>query len=400
MNRSEFLQKSVILGAGFPLMAYLLQGCTKEGLFPSPLSGGFAGKVLVIGAGAAGMTAAYLLRQQGVEVELLEASGDFGGRVKRDQSLADFPIDMGAEWIHTDPVVLQQMVNDDNVTVDTETIVFDPETYQIWKNEELKNRNWANNFYSEWKFKSTTWYGFFETYIVPSIQDRMNFNQPVAKIDYAGEKVVITTENGDLFEADRVIVTVPIKVLQKEMITFSPALPTAKKEAIDSVFMGDGLKVFMRFSERFYPDMLFMDGIFKALSEDDKLFYNIAFGKDSEKHVMGLFTINSKAADYTALESDQAILDAVLAELDDIFDGKATELFEAGIVQNWSKEPYIGGSYSTSFEGNYRETQDALKVPLDGKVYFAGEAMSLNQAMVHGAADSGYEAVKRLLAEG
>ena len=40
-------------------------------------------KVLIIGAGAAGITAGHLLAERGVDFEILEASSTHGGRVRK-----------------------------------------------------------------------------------------------------------------------------------------------------------------------------------------------------------------------------------------------------------------------------------------------------------------------------
>jgi protoporphyrinogen oxidase len=56
--------------------------------------------VTVVGAGAAGLYAAHLLYQQGVEVEILEAATQPGGRIRSLQSFAGFPIELGAEELH------------------------------------------------------------------------------------------------------------------------------------------------------------------------------------------------------------------------------------------------------------------------------------------------------------
>jgi len=86
----------------------------------------YSGKVIVVGAGASGLTAAYILERQGVEVQVIEAQDVYGGRMREATDFADFPIDLGAEWIHEDPSVLTQIVQDDTVTVDVETIVYNP----------------------------------------------------------------------------------------------------------------------------------------------------------------------------------------------------------------------------------------------------------------------------------
>lgn len=60
---------------------------------------------------------------------------------------------------------------------------------------------------------------------------------PVKRISYS-DKVQVITENEEVFEADRVIVTVPLAILQKELIKFEPELPSYKKKAINQTGCG------------------------------------------------------------------------------------------------------------------------------------------------------------------
>ena len=57
-------------------------------------------KVLVIGAGIAGLSAAYYLKRAGVDATILEARDRVGGRVWTDREFADIPVEFGAELIH------------------------------------------------------------------------------------------------------------------------------------------------------------------------------------------------------------------------------------------------------------------------------------------------------------
>lgn len=57
-------------------------------------------RVVVVGAGMAGLAAAQQLRQQGHEVTVLEARDRLGGRIWTSSRWPDAPLDLGASWIH------------------------------------------------------------------------------------------------------------------------------------------------------------------------------------------------------------------------------------------------------------------------------------------------------------
>ena len=401
MTRQEFIEKSLLMGISLPLLSsLLLQACNPKSLIFPNLDGSFKGKVIIVGAGAAGMSAGYLLKQYGIEFKILEASSVYGGRLKKIENFANFPIDLGAEWIHVNPRILGDIANKSIDQSVFETIDYNPQTIKTWKKGKLKSHNYIKNLYSEWKFKRSTWFDFFEQNIVPEISDSIVLNKPVVEINYAANTVIAKTTGNESYEADKVLVTVPIKILQNDQIAFQPELPQEKREAIGNVFMGDGIKIFIEFDEKFYPDILSFGNIFKALTEENKFVYDAAFKKDSDKNILGLFAINEKASTYTNL-SEEEIISKFLSELDEIFEGKATIHYKKHIIQNWSKEPYIQGAYSYSFDGNKNDIVNIISEPLINKIYFAGEALSKeNQAMVQGACESAYSMIARMIKEG
>lgn len=401
MTRQEFIEKSLLMGISLPVLSsILLQSCgTKPPFFPT-LDVFFKGKVIIIGAGAAGMSAGYLLKQYGIEFKILEASSVYGGRLKKVENFANFPLDLGAEWIHVNPKILGEIAHKSIDQRTFETIDYNPQTIKTWKNGKLKSHNYIKNLYSEWKFKRSTWFDFFEQNIVPEITDSIVLNKPVVEINYEAKKVITKTADNESYEADKILVTVPIKMLQNDQIAFQPEIPQAKRDAIGKVFMGDGIKIFIEFDEKFYPDILSYGNIFKALTEENKFVYDAAFKKDSDKNILGLFAINEKASAYTKLNEEEVISN-FLSELDEIFEGKATTHYKKHIIQNWSKEPYIQGAYSYSFDGNKNDIVNTISEPLMNKIYFAGEALSKeNQAMVQGACESAYSMIARMIKEG
>ncbi|MEM6320896.1 MAG: NAD(P)/FAD-dependent oxidoreductase, partial [Bacteroidota bacterium] len=382
------------LGIATPFMASLLTSCNKENIqFFEAVPADFNGKIIVVGAGAAGLIAGHILQQNNIDFQIIEASDRFGGRVKKAANFVDFPIDLGGEWIHTNPSILAKLLNEPDSEANIDIISYNPKKISVWKDGKLKKRNFASHFYGEYKFKSTTWYGFFEQHVVPNFSDKIVYNSPINAIDYTSDKVIVTNHQDEIFTADKVIVTVPIPILQKEYIQFSPPLPSEKVAAINSVTIPDGIKAFIEFSERFYPDVTFADG--GLLDGGDTLYYDAAFGKETQANVLALFSVSAATSRYTDLDSESAIFEKIMGELDEIFDGQATKYYQKHIIQNWSKEPFIGGSYS--HYDNY-DDMDILRTPLANKVFFAGEALHpTDSSTVHGAGESGYQAVMDLL---
>ena len=58
------------------------------------------GKAIVIGAGAAGLVCAQLMKKSGMDVVVLEARDRIGGRLDTSRLWPDMPVELGASWIH------------------------------------------------------------------------------------------------------------------------------------------------------------------------------------------------------------------------------------------------------------------------------------------------------------
>lgn len=358
----------------------------------------YDGKVIIVGAGATGLAAAKVLERNKIDYVILEATNRYGGRLKKDTTLADFPIDIGAEWLHSAPITLNKLKGKRGDKIDEVLIPYHLDKTASWDGKKYKiDPHWQNNFmYSflpESKFKETTWYDFVDENIAKTVKHNIEFNSPVSEIDYSGNNVIVKTKNGDSYEVDRVLVTVSIGVLKSNMISFTPVLDEERKLAVNSITFHPGFKAALKFSEKFYPD-----AITCAVENGEKGFYDIAFKKEAQTNILGFLCMGDEAQKYYDLNSEQKIISSLIQELDQMFDGKASATYSGEyIIENWGQHKFTQGTWTQAFQ----EKKSNLKVlnePLDNKVYFAGEINDVYQQMgVPGAILSGYDAVDKLL---
>ena len=187
------------------------------------------------------------------------------------------------------------------------------------------------------------------------------------------------------------IVAVPISILKLNEITFTPTLPAEKTEAFSKFGMGAGMKVFLKFTTKFYKDELYGGAICAAYADD-------TIGKITTDNVLLAFVMGDQASNLHLLGNDVAITNALLQELDTIYNGQASAAYISSTVFDYTDKPYIKGAYSYSTIGMGNARQIAA-TSIDKKLYFAGEAMNTNghHQTVHGAVESGYKAVIAIL---
>jgi len=438
MKRRSFIKKSSLGASALSVLPYWLSGCKKDelGTFPE----GF--KIIVVGAGAAGLYAAKKMKEQGAQVQILEASGLIGGRIRKNEDFADFPIDLGAEWIHGNKSLSHQLAQDsgfqffedqgeeaflvngqiqsnysssilENITgiLDGDVGYNGPDIsiLQYAQQQGMASQDFGILEYiagefgtsaeslsllhtqregeawssgnKDFKFKRT-YFDLLNEVIAPSVLEHVQFNSPVTSINYSAEKVVVTIENGDTFEADRVLITASLAVLKSGIISFSPALPTAKQQAIQSIGMDTGMKILLKFSQDFWSETSLIG------ADNAPVYWNTSYEKNGSDHVLSAFVMGNKAAQLTALGQDA--ISTLLGELDAVYNGQATATYLEGLIMDWGQEPYIRGAYSYSSLGIGNQ-RTVLAESIDNKVHFAGEATATNGHFqtVQGALESG-----------
>ncbi|MFY7707242.1 MAG: flavin monoamine oxidase family protein [Flavobacteriales bacterium] len=456
MNRKAFLKKSAFAAGGLYFLPHFLLACKKENPFKELK---FKGSVGIVGAGAAGLYAAYLLKQNGIDVEIFEASDHIGGRIRSLQGFTDFPIDLGAEEIHGERSIWYDAVREaapEFISADLEDIYFfnnikytgsefenSPEYAQIsalidaiadYNGSDITALAYANvqqlpesliPFFNAWVGNENgtdisrigmtglaqaerEWRAGEEnimmrnrdmhsvlTQVFASAIPSVRLNKPITKIDYQAGKVVLTDNEENTYTKDRVIVTSSVKVLFDQLIEFIPTLPSLHLQAISNIGMGAGFKLILKFQQPFWPTNT---GSIYIPGPVPEFWATGDGGRSAANNVLTAFVHGAYAENLLA---DLATLvPSVLASLDACFgDNIATNTFVDHHLMNWGAEEYIRGTYSFPIPGTSNDARMLLGKPVNNKVYFAGEACGRNghHGTVHGALESALHAVEKIL---
>ncbi len=415
----------------------------------------FSGKVIVVGAGAAGMYAAYLLHKQGIDVQVLEASSTYGGRIKALKNFADFDIELGAEEIHGERSLWHDLVRSSGAELisaelnelyyfngsfktyaqATENTFFnrvlsvidDFESYagndisaqahgnisgihssvvHIYNGmvgNEMGSSNAVVGMYGLREIEQKWTAGKIDSRVrnksfiqileqeFSEILSKIKLETPITAIDYSGGKVRLTSDDETIYEADKVIVTVPVSILKSNAISFSPSLSIDRINALERIGMDRGMKIILKFSERLWPEnssYMYADGLVP-------LYWATGAGGRGEDVYLTAFVCGENADLLSA--QGEGVMTTILSELDTLF-GDATAKYVSHLIQDWGNEEFINGaySYSKSGTGNAREI---IAQNLADKVYFAGEATHTQGhfATVHGAMETALRAVNEIL---
>lgn len=436
MNRNDFNKNLFLYSLGLSLTPSLFNCSMNDNRVNKNYN-----SVLIIGAGSAGIYAGYLLNKLNIDFKILEASSVHGGRICKMAGFTDYEIDGGAQWLHGMHNIIGDLVQEENIHVTLDDtpysyyfenkvindlplnpFIFDEQgltdlTFQQYAETKGFDESYNNIFdaiagingadkeeissfwnYSEvsksssgegdFKFEKT-YFDLIDKFFARPIADKITYNANVKFIDFSNEGVIVKTENEAEYIVDKVLVTVPISILKANMIQFIPALPKEKIKAFSKIGMGPGLKVFLKFKERFYPDNIFGGNTCAA-------YYNDKTGKKTKDHILIAFVMGKQAKVLCEL-SDELILKSLLVELDKMFHGLASQNYLDFRVFNFAKKPFIQGAYSFSTlnMGNAREI---AAESINNKLFFAGEAMNVNgnHQTVHGALESSKIAIEEM----
>ena len=404
--------------------------------------------VVVIGAGAAGLSATAELMRRNISVLCIEGMNRIGGRCYTDMSTFGVPADLGAHWLHghkQNEIALFGKEHKDKFKIYKEpdrSVVYDGKKRvnenKLWKiykkiekfrtanssdepfmdllPEKIKKNDWfdtahkasmardfgefssyddSNNFYDPgWDSGNALCregYGTLLAYYRKDVPVKLN--TIVNEIKWGGQGVQVVTNKGTI-NAKACIVTVSAGVLKAEKIKFTPALPLRNQEALESVSMTVSNRVLMQLNKKFLGKFKSDTNFYiKCDSNGAKSPETIAYGllKMSGTNVC-LFGISGQFSKDLENEGSEAMIDFVLNKLKSTFGSKFYEkYFIKAIATGWANNPFTLGGYSGGVPGKSKKRRD-IKFPVGERIFFAGEATARAFSTVHGANRSGVRA--------
>ncbi|NOT37019.1 MAG: NAD(P)-binding protein [Saprospiraceae bacterium] len=451
MKRRKFVVKSI---KGFPIIllspTILTNSCVDGGDKKSDTDK----TVIVIGAGISGLAASKKLKDEGFKVIVIEAQDKVGGRLITNRSLG-VAFDEGASWIHGingNPITALaqeagmntfETVDENRKSYDAGGLLRTPMSYDEAEEElyaileTLKtngniNQSFEDVFRSLYplKYNDRLWKFFLSTYITFDTGDLNNlssllydegeifegeeriatngydtiatflakdlmilFNERVSSIDYTNSKVKVT-HNGNVSEADYVLLTVPLGVLKANTIKFFPILPEFKQTAIQKVGMNCVNKFLLIWDTAFWDDVQYISYT-PEIRDKFNYFLNV---KKFHPQVNALMTFAySNYSIFTESNSDQAIINEIMNHLRDIYGPNIPDPVKM-LRTKWQSNENSFGSYSyTAVETEMRHFEE-LAQEIDNKLFFAGEHTEIDYfSTVHGAYLSGIREAEKII---
>ncbi|MGB3693706.1 MAG: FAD-dependent oxidoreductase [Spirulinaceae cyanobacterium] len=273
-------------------------------------------RIIVVGAGIAGIAAAHSLQSRGANVVVLEAKPHIGGRLLTDYSLGA-AFEVGAGWIHGpdgNPIstLAEKVKAKTFVTKDDSLLVYDRKGNVSSKASlaKLDDRfeallkqvddyvdaddlislrdaiarvnptllkdpliNWALTVFTEFdtggpiENLSAAYFDEDEAFegddvilingytpILTPLTEGLDIrlNTIVTDIEYKNQGVIVNSQK-EKFVADYVICTVPLGILKAGKIAFHPPLPKSYQQSIGKIPLGNVTKVALQFPQAFWP---------------------------------------------------------------------------------------------------------------------------------------------------
>jgi monoamine oxidase len=355
--------------------------------------------VLILGAGMAGLVAAYELTQLGHDVTILEARTRPGGRVHTlrepfsdglfaEEGAARIPDnhDLTLKYVKTFELPLEPFYpsrlnairfdrgNREEVSIDGFT---DAMTQNYGGELGGGPERWQ-------KIKGGT--DLLPAAFAKNLGSKIIYGAPVLRIEQdakAARAVFLKAGAPHTFTADSVLCTIPFSVLRNVEL---PALSDRKRDVIKRAHYDAVSRVYLQTKNRFWEEKGLNGFVFTAGAIE---IWQPTWSQPGPRGILMTYARPGEAERITNLKEKERI-ETTLKQLDNVFSG-LRENFERGATKCWLDDEWSRGAWSFVGFMDY-----ATAVVPDGRIHFAGEHISAWSSWMQGALSSGLRAVKEI----
>ena len=402
-SRREFIKKSIILSLG---ASYIISCEDNDMLNNSDTpdsdeeSGGTNDdikKVIIIGAGISGLVAGYDLTVAGYDVTILEARDRIGGRVLtiRSPFSNEHYVEGGAARIKPSHDLTIAYANHFNLTLDPfyatngDYVDFSSGSRTIIDNTTYLNTSYGSTLrknYLKIRGGSDQLTNAFAN--SSELSNKIYLNSAVTSIAQNSDNVIVNA-GGNQFQADKVLCTVPLTVLNK--INFTPALSSNKQTAMNGGFRyAPATRIYIQFKNRFWENESLNGWGNTDLPEE---IWQPSWDMSGNTGVLMSYLRWSAAENMDTL-NDNERNNAVLNRWENIFAGSINN-FDSGISKSWALDEWSKGAWASPTTTQNENLNDSISQS-EGRIHFAGEHASNDRGWMQGALFSGLRAASEI----
>lgn len=415
--------------------------------------------VAVVGAGAAGLSAAYTLKRRGVRVTVYEALDRVGGRIHAATDFAPYPVELGAESINgfghrvhrwawhnsltlvRPPSGMREYFAVNGAVVDEHVFHSSPaarELEELWGS--MLSYRGADLSVAEFVARE----GISAQAVAALRHQAAEIARDLEHLSVLGMREMAAATEATEDQTARLRVpyltafTHVVQALEGRIRTETPVRRVAiqesgveletgagERERFDRAVITVPLGVLKREAIEFAPRLPqrklvaverldFTPGLKVALRfarrfwpDDMDYLGGLPCGiiwppqgaRDGGEPVLINYAVGIHA-EHLRSSDGPAPAQRVVQELDGVFDGQASRELVDSRVMDWTDVPSIGGYFTSPTSEWYLEDKAALAEPVENRLYFAGEATNTHLASmgyVHGAVKTGHRAAKAVL---
>ena len=394
LTRRQFLRRGALAVAAVGLAPDRLVQSTAATVLKGP-----ARKVLILGAGMAGLVAGYELSKLGHDVTILEARTRPGGRVftLREPFADGLYAEVGAARIRDNHHLTLKYVKAFDLPLEP----FYPSNLRAVRFDQGGRQEvpiggytdaMTNHYGEELGGQPRLWHkikggmDLLPKALATDLKDKIHYGAAVARIEQDAQQATVKfvkDRTAHALSADVILCTIPFSVLRRLEL---PALSSRRRDLIKRTHYDNVSRVYLQTKNRFW-EQNGLNGF--AFTQGGIEIWHPTWDQLGRRGILMTYARPVEADRITDLKESKRIA-ATMDQLDPIFTG-LRENFEYGVSKCWKEDEWARAAWG--FVGVLEIVRASAP---EGRIYFAGEHLSPWFSWIQGAIASSLRAVKQI----